>query len=53
MAEPADSDEVAQLKARIAALEAQVQGSGALTQGNGKVVAREKADRSERCRLPG
>src|SRR5437763_6532010 len=43
MAEPAESDEIAQLKGRIAALEAQVQGSGALAQGNGNVVAGEKA----------
>src|SRR4051794_34930777 len=43
MAEPADSEEVARLKARIAALEAQVHGSGALAQGNKNVVAGEKA----------
>lgn len=52
MAEPADSEEVARLRARIAALEAQLQGtgalaqlqgSGALAQGNGNIVAGEKA----------
>jgi len=42
MAEPADSEEVARLKAENAALKAQLQGSGALAQGNWNVVAGEK-----------
>ncbi|HSS77604.1 MAG TPA: SUMF1/EgtB/PvdO family nonheme iron enzyme [Thermoanaerobaculia bacterium] len=44
MAEPAaDSEEVARLRAENAALKAQLQGSGALAQGNRNVVAGEKA----------
>jgi len=43
MAEPADSEEVARLKAENAALKAQLHGSGALAQGNGNVVAGQKA----------
>jgi predicted NACHT family NTPase len=43
MAEPADSEEIARLKAENAALKAQLQGSGASAQGNGNVVAGEKA----------